>query len=98
MDLNFTYFPKDWDIDNESLFKFYAKCLPYIKSEDDYEYIVQKHILFKIFGTGAIAYFVILGLMLIRYRNHYILQRQGKHFYFFLVGSLITSINSFLVQ
>jgi len=92
-------FPYNWDIDNNSQLEYYEKCLPYIKESNDYNNLINKSKFFYIYGIVAIIYFVLLSLILIKYRNHYILKRQGKvYFFLFILGSFVNSINSYTFQ
>jgi len=92
-------FPFDWDIEDKAQLDYYNKCLPYIKSENGFDNIIHKSKIFYAFGVGAIGYFLILSLMLIKYRNHYIFKRQGRvYFLLFMLGSILISVNSFISQ
>ncbi|ORX55415.1 hypothetical protein BCR36DRAFT_347238 [Piromyces finnis] len=98
-DFNFDKFPEDWDIDDENHYRYYKKCYPYVKDSKDFDNIIQKSILFYIFGIGSILYFIILSIILVKHRHHYIFKRQGRAFFIsYIVGSIICSFNSFMVQ
>ena len=99
MDVDLSLFPHNWDIDNKQQYNYYIKCLPFVDSEDDFDNIIKKSTFFHIFGIGTIIYFIILSLLLLKYRKHYIFKRQGRTYViFFMIGSIISSINAFFIQ
>ena len=92
-------FPPNWDIDNKSHFQYYKKCFPYVNDSKDFDNYIKKSTTFYIYGMAAIIYFTVLSIMLIKHRNHYLFKRQGRiYFLFFILGSIINSINSYIVQ
>jgi len=98
-DLNLDLFPDDWDIDNENHYNYYKKCSPYVKNSEDFDNIINKSVIFYIFGISAILYFIVLTIILLRNRNHFIFKRQGRiYFFLYMFGSTLSSMNSFMVQ
>ncbi|ORX82936.1 hypothetical protein BCR32DRAFT_292326 [Anaeromyces robustus] len=98
-DVNFNLFPNDWDIDSLTQYSYYKKCLPYASKSEDFDYFIEKSIVFKIYGLGSIGYMLIISYLLLKHRKHYIFKRQGRvYFIMFMIGSLLSVINSFLIQ
>jgi len=96
---NYPNFPYDWDIDSPQQLNYYYKCFPYIQKDTDFDNIIHKSKIFYTFGILSILYFIILSLMLIKHREHFIFKRQGRvYFLLFLLGSILSSINSFIAQ
>jgi len=99
LESDYPKFPYDWDIDNEAQLTYYKKCYPYMKTSNDFENVITKSKIFRIYGLVTIIYFVILSLILLKHINHYIIKRQGRVYYLlFLLGSIINSTNSYVIQ
>ncbi|ORX83630.1 hypothetical protein BCR32DRAFT_266855, partial [Anaeromyces robustus] len=92
-------FPEDWDSTNAGAVNFYEKCLEYVEKSEDFNFILDMSLFFKIFGFLCILYMIVVNVMLFIYRDSYIFKRQCRtYFGGLLVGSLIISGDTYFLE
>jgi len=92
-------FPKDWDITNERTVKYFNKCSKYVDSQEELLSLFHIKLFFYIYCYVMIFIIIISTILIIIYRDSYIIKRSSpKLLIIFCIGCIINIGNSYGIQ
>lgn len=100
---NSTYFhfpfPDEWDSTNERANGYYERCQGYVKTQEEFVSLLDIRPHFHVICQFLIAYIFITGILIIIFRNKYIIKRNNPELtLYFSLGCIINIADSYGVD